>query len=79
MAIKSIHANSGDCWLKQREKQIKYQCNCLIPNLLFSLSSFIVFFFKMQPPSEGELTVTSGILGRIHKWKNESTVSNSDE
>uniref|UniRef100_A0A1I8QAW1 Guanylate cyclase domain-containing protein n=1 Tax=Stomoxys calcitrans TaxID=35570 RepID=A0A1I8QAW1_STOCA len=26
-----------------------------------------------QPPSEGELTVTSGILGRIHKWKNEST------
>ncbi|XP_044317901.1 atrial natriuretic peptide receptor 1 isoform X2 [Drosophila rhopaloa] len=27
-----------------------------------------------QPPSsEGELTVTSGILGRIHKWKNENT------
>ncbi|XP_055856918.1 atrial natriuretic peptide receptor 1 [Episyrphus balteatus] len=26
-----------------------------------------------QPPSEGELTVTSGILGKIHKWKNEST------
>ncbi|XP_002006469.3 atrial natriuretic peptide receptor 1 isoform X2 [Drosophila mojavensis] len=27
-----------------------------------------------QPPSsEGELTVTSGMLGRIHKWKNEST------
>lgn len=31
---------------------------------------------QSQPPSsEGELTVTSGILGRIHKWKNESTVS----
>jgi len=27
------------------------------------------------PSSEGELTVTSGILGRIHKWKNENTVS----
>ncbi|XP_070492916.1 atrial natriuretic peptide receptor 1 isoform X2 [Chironomus tepperi] len=27
-----------------------------------------------QPPTEGELTVTSGILGRItHKWKNESS------
>lgn len=30
----------------------------------------------LQPPTEGELTVTSGILGRItHKWKNESSVS----
>ncbi|CAG5097745.1 Similar to Npr1: Atrial natriuretic peptide receptor 1 (Rattus norvegicus) [Cotesia congregata] len=26
-----------------------------------------------QPPSEGELSVTSGILGRLHKWKNESS------
>ncbi|KAL5289037.1 hypothetical protein ACFFRR_009314 [Megaselia abdita] len=26
-----------------------------------------------QPPSEGDLTVSSGILGRIHKWKNESS------
>ncbi|XP_050326322.1 atrial natriuretic peptide receptor 1 [Bactrocera neohumeralis] len=26
-----------------------------------------------QPPSDDELTVTSGILGKIHKWKNEST------
>ncbi|XP_071625665.1 atrial natriuretic peptide receptor 1 isoform X2 [Temnothorax longispinosus] len=26
-----------------------------------------------QPPSEGELSVTSGILGRIHKWKNETS------
>lgn len=34
----------------------------------------IHFFFVLQPPSEGELSVTSGILGRIHKWKNESTV-----
>lgn len=28
----------------------------------------------LQPPSEGELSVPSGILGRIHKWRNESTV-----
>ncbi|XP_070154302.1 atrial natriuretic peptide receptor 1 isoform X1 [Polyergus mexicanus] len=26
-----------------------------------------------QPPSEGELSVTSGILGRIHRWKNETS------
>ncbi|KAK0163436.1 hypothetical protein PV327_007117 [Microctonus hyperodae] len=26
-----------------------------------------------QPPSEGELSVTSGILGRLHKWRNESS------
>uniref|UniRef100_A0A034VK64 Atrial natriuretic peptide receptor 1 n=2 Tax=Bactrocera dorsalis TaxID=27457 RepID=A0A034VK64_BACDO len=26
-----------------------------------------------QLPSDDELTVTSGILGKIHKWKNEST------
>ncbi|XP_011872012.1 PREDICTED: atrial natriuretic peptide receptor 1 isoform X2 [Vollenhovia emeryi] len=26
-----------------------------------------------QPPSEGELSVTSGMLGRIHKWKNETS------
>ncbi|XP_012166238.1 atrial natriuretic peptide receptor 1 [Bombus terrestris] len=26
-----------------------------------------------QPPSEEELSVTSGILGRINKWKNESS------
>lgn len=30
---------------------------------------------SLQPPSDGELSVTSGILGRLHKWKNESTVS----
>ncbi|XP_046753258.1 atrial natriuretic peptide receptor 2-like [Diprion similis] len=27
-----------------------------------------------QPPSEGELSVTSGILGRLHKWRNETSV-----
>ncbi|XP_025989515.1 atrial natriuretic peptide receptor 1 isoform X1 [Solenopsis invicta] len=27
-----------------------------------------------QPPSQGELSVTSGILGRIHKWKNETGI-----
>ncbi|XP_046602850.1 atrial natriuretic peptide receptor 1 [Neodiprion virginianus] len=26
-----------------------------------------------QPPSEGELSVTSGILGRLHKWRNETS------
>ncbi|XP_055376635.1 atrial natriuretic peptide receptor 1 isoform X2 [Condylostylus longicornis] len=26
-----------------------------------------------QPPTEDDLTVTSGILGKIHKWKNEDT------
>lgn len=31
---------------------------------------------SIQPPSEGEVSVTSGILGsRLHKWKNNSTVS----
>lgn len=33
------------------------------------------FFILFQPPSEGELSVTSGILGRLHRWKNESSVS----
>lgn len=31
----------------------------------------------IKPPSEGELSVTSGILGRINKWKNESSVRRS--
>ncbi|XP_071439593.1 atrial natriuretic peptide receptor 1 isoform X2 [Hetaerina americana] len=26
-----------------------------------------------QPPSEGEVSVTSGILGRLHKWRNDSS------
>lgn len=33
-----------------------------------------VAFLRIKPPSEGELSVTSGILGRIHKWKNETSV-----
>lgn len=39
---------------------------------------FILLYARvisLQPPSDGELSVTSGILGRLHKWKNESTVS----
>ena len=38
-----------------------------------AISNYI--FSTIKPPSEEEeLSVTSGILGRINKWKNESSV-----
>lgn len=39
------------------------------------LFNSMLVFSTLQPPSDDELSVTSGILGRLHKWKNESTVS----
>lgn len=52
--------------------------------ILFLISSYPGFFYNLilfsynikKPPTEGELTVTSGFLGRItSKWKNDSSVS----
>lgn len=46
------------------------------PEFLLIIPHFSISSAAKPPSSEGELTVTSGILGRIHKWKNESTVGN---
>lgn len=47
---------------------------------VYSLVDHIICWIDLninfQPPSEGELSVTSGILGRLHKWnKSDSAVS----
>lgn len=41
----------------------------VLSTLINKYETFIAFL-RTKPPSEGELSVTSGILGRIHKWKN---------
>lgn len=51
----------------------KFNLCRMLPNIIVGQ---IYFDRCLQPPSESELSVTSGILGRLHKWnKNDSSVS----